>query len=206
MHKEVKRYLFWLSIIVIMTSSTIVAKEVNALMTDYKESIRLLDDYFARKEQRPNIEEEIKIQIEEEIEQKPVWDFSNSESTIISESPKGVIENKIREVFPENSEEMIKLFTCESGLDPKKAGDLSLTFVHSGEVLGSSHGIAQIRTGGNDDGVIWNRAEANGMTVKEFIKKLEDPNYNIEYAKGIFAGRGYYAWYNCALRTGLMKE
>lgn len=118
--------------------------------------------------------------------------------------PTPKVEDLIRKYFPDNSEEMIKLFTCESGLEPDKVGDLALTFEHEGEILGSSHGLAQIRTGGKD-GKVWNRAKANGMTVKEFQNKLHEPEYNLEYAKKIFDSRGYSAWYNCAKRNNLIK-
>jgi len=133
-----------------------------------------------------------------------IYNYENSESRIIKAKPES-IKSKIKEVFGENSEEMTELFTCESQLIPNKAGDLHLTFEHNGEILGSSHGLGQVRTGGNENGVVWNRAKKYGMSAKEFIKALEDPDFNLEISKKIYDSGGYYPWYNCSKKLGLIK-
>lgn len=118
------------------------------------------------------------------------------------------IEAYIYEVFKEDGEDMVKLFTCESGLNPETIGDEHLMGWLDGEYLGDSVGIAQIRTGdaGIYDSKPWNRAKANGMTVIEFRAKLKDPIYNVDYSKTIFDRQGITAWYHCAIKTGLIKE
>jgi hypothetical protein len=151
------------------------------------------------------LEEANTEEIKEVAEKVPAHSDDQPRWKIETVSPSSSVEDLIRKYFPDNADNMIKLFTCESGLEPHKVGDKTLTFKHNGEILGSSHGIAQIRTGGNDNGIIWNRAEANGMTVKEFQNKLHDPEYNLNYAKKIFDSRGYSAWYNCARRNNLIK-
>ena len=139
------------------------------------------------------------------IDDRPsITDRQTESGTRDTERTDESIEEKIRETFPDNANEMTKLFSCESGLIADKAGDLSLTFEHNGEILGSSHGIGQIRTGGNERGVVWNRAEKYGMTADEFIKALEDPDYNLKICKEVYDSAGYNAWYNCSKKIGLI--
>jgi flavodoxin len=152
--------------------------------------------------EQEDIKTEVKKDIAEEVK-------AHSEDVLLEEelvkSALPDIEEKIKQYFPENHKQMTALFKCESGLEANKDGDLSLTFEHNGEVLGSSHGISQIRTGGRDNGVVWNRAKANGMTANEFIENLYDVDYNLKYARDIFNSRGYFAWYNCGVKNGLIK-
>lgn len=103
------------------------------------------------------------------------------------------IEDYIREVFEEDGERAVKIAMCESRFNPETIGDTHIMSYNSGESVGDSIGIFQVRTGGKG----WNRARANGMSVDEFRNKLKDYKYNIDYAKTIFDRRGFSAWWNC---------
>lgn len=83
---------------------------------------------------------------------------------------------------------------------PTKVGDISLRFLGDGiegkEVLGDSHGLFQVRTGGRDEGGEWNRAKANGLTAWQYAEKLKDYRFNIMEAKKVRSG-GWDHWYIC---------
>ena len=196
-----QKYTIYACLIISFATYSFSLKEANQLVIDYQESMSLVSSYMVRKAQAQEPQEAV----DEVLEVKEtIYNYENSESRIIKAKPES-IKSKIKEVFGENSEEMTELFTCESQLIPNKAGDLHLTFEHNGEILGSSHGLGQVRTGGNENGVVWNRAEKYGMSAKEFIKALEDPDFNLEISKKIYDSGGYYPWYNCSKKLGLIK-
>ena len=192
-----QKYTIYACLIISFATYSFSLKEANNLVIDYQESMSLVSSYMVRKAQEPQeaVDEVLKVK---------ETNYENSESRIIKAKPES-IKSKIEEVFPENSKQMTELFTCESQLIPNKAGDLHLTFEHNGEILGSSHGLGQVRTGGNENGVVWNRAKKYGMSAKEFIKALEDPDFNLEISKKIYDSGGYYPWYNCSKKIGLIK-
>ncbi len=117
------------------------------------------------------------------------------------------IDDFIRQTFPENPELAVKMATCESGLVETKVGDGHLAFWHEGELLGRSIGIFQVRTGGSEGGRTWNRAAANGKTVAEFEKWMQDAQENVKYARTIYdrSGQSWTPWMNCARKTGAIK-
>ena len=197
MQKQIKKYTIYACLIISFATYSFSLKEANQLVIDYQESMSLVSSYMVRKAQEPQeaVDEVLKVK---------ETNYENSESLVVKAKPES-IEDKIKAVFGENSEEMTELFTCESQLIPNKAGDLHLTFEHNGEILGSSHGLGQVRTGGNENGVVWNRAKKYGMSAKEFIKALEDPDFNLEISKKIYDSGGYYPWYNCSKKIGLIK-
>lgn len=98
--------------------------------------------------------------------------------------------NEVTEVFGDQSKNAIKIIECESMWNTKAVGDKNLMTYHSGELVGDSIGLFQIRTGGRD----FNRAKANGMTADEFRNEMFNPIKNIRYAKTIFNQRGWSAW------------
>lgn len=99
----------------------------------------------------------------------------------------------IAAAFPENQGEMLKIGRCESQLSSDRVGDLGIRFEKDGKLYGSSHGIFQIRAlpGRTDD-------------PDQFAEDMKNPKKNIEAAKRIFDGQGYKAWYNCAVKEGLI--
>lgn len=115
---------------------------------------------------------------------------------------KELIIQKIVEVFGEDAPNAIKIAECESQFNLDTVGDTHIMSYHSGELVGDSIGIFQIRTGGSD----FNRAKANGMTADEFRAEMRDPIKNIKYAKTIYDNRGWYAWYNCMMKMGISNE
>lgn len=122
---------------------------------------------------------------------------AQAEELVVEVKP--TIEEYIKQVYGEQGELMVKVFTCESGLKPDTIGDKHLMGMLDGELIGDSVGIAQIRTGdaGIYDSKPWNRAKANGMSVEEFRTKLQDPYYNIDYSKKVYDSQGLNAWHNC---------
>ena len=98
--------------------------------------------------------------------------------------------NEVNEVFGEHAHNAIKIIECESMWNAQAVGDKNLMTYHSGELVGDSIGLFQIRTGGRD----FNRAKANGMTADEFRNEMFNPIKNIRYAKTIFNQRGWSAW------------
>lgn len=110
----------------------------------------------------------------------------------------------IVEVFGDDSVDAIQIAKCESRFQKELVGDKHLMTVNdeTGEEIGDSIGIFQIRTGDKD----WNRAKANGMSVNEFREKLKDYRYNVEYAKEIFdKNSGWNPWFNCMNKELLNK-
>lgn len=114
-------------------------------------------------------------------------------------SGEGKIEELITKHFGEHAEDAKKIMYCESRGNPKTVGDTHIMTYHSGELVGDSIGLFQIRTGGSD----FNRAKANGMTAEEFRQEMFDPEKNIQYAKTIYDQRGWSAWFNCMRKTGV---
>jgi len=102
------------------------------------------------------------------------------------------IEGYILEVFGEDGEMAVRIATCESKLRPEVIGDKDLMSINTetGELVGDSIGIFQIRTGSTN----WNRAARNDMTADEFRTFLKDPINNINYAKTIFDRQGFMPW------------
>ena len=102
------------------------------------------------------------------------------------------IEGYILKVFGEDGETALKIATCESKLNPEVIGDTGLMSINTetGEYIGDSIGLFQIRTGSTN----WNRAARNGMTADEFRTYLKDPVNNINYAKTIFDRQGFSPW------------
>lgn len=106
------------------------------------------------------------------------------------------IQMYIIEVFGDKSMEALKIAECESRFNPETIGDEHLMSINNqtGEYIGDSIGIFQVRTGDTD----WNRAKANGLTADEFRAKLKDYRYNIDYAKTIYDKAGSWKpWFNC---------
>lgn len=103
---------------------------------------------------------------------------------------KEVIVSEIERVFGDDAPMAKKIVECESMWNPSAVGDKNLLAYHSGEVVGDSIGLFQIRTGGWD----FNRAKANGMTADEFRQEMFDPIKNIRYAKTIFDRSGWRPW------------
>lgn len=101
----------------------------------------------------------------------------------------------VKEVFGDDSEDALKIMQCESRGNPETIGDKHLMSINqqTGELVGDSIGLFQIRTGSTG----WNRAKANGMTADEFRTYLKNPENNIRYAKTIFDQKGWSAWFNC---------
>lgn len=97
----------------------------------------------------------------------------------------GEIERKIRSVFGEHADRMIKIAKCESQLQSHRIGDTDLTFTKNGKEYGKSYGIFQVRH-------LEGRPEPS---------QLLDPMFNIEYAKKIFDSQGLNAWYYCSKRV-----
>lgn len=129
---------------------------------------------------------------------------AQAEEMVVEVKP--TIEEYIKQVYGDQGETMVKVFTCESGLKPDTIGDKHIMGILDGEMIGDSVGIAQIRTGdaGIYDSKPWNRAKANGMTVEEFRTKLQDPYYNIDYSKQVYERQGFVAWYNCSKKVGAL--
>ena len=81
------------------------------------------------------------------------------------------IEQKITRIFGADSERAIKIFTCESNLDPNVIGDLNTKY--------PSVGVAQIRM-----------LPERNLQVKDML----DPDKNLEYAKLLFNKSGWEPW------------
>ncbi len=107
------------------------------------------------------------------------------------------INSEVRRVFGKDAEKAIKIMYCESGGNPNSRGDTNIMSVQSGELVGDSIGLFQVRTGGRG----FNRAKSNGMTADEFRTFLRKPTNNIEYAKKVYDSQGWNAWYTCNIKT-----
>lgn len=111
------------------------------------------------------------------------------------------IEDIVRRVFGKNASAALAVMRCESSGVPTKVGDKGLMSINqqTGERIGDSIGLFQIRTGSHN----WNRALENGMTAYEFRTALMDPEYNIKYAKRMYDAQGWTPWANCKRKLGL---
>ena len=113
-----------------------------------------------------------------------------------SPTPSPVFESEVEayiyEVFGEDYEDARTVAHCESKLRPNVVGDTALMSINTetGELVGDSIGVFQIRTGSTN----WNRAARNGLTAEEFRTKLKGYKYNINYAKTIFDRQGFEPW------------
>lgn len=111
-------------------------------------------------------------------------------------TPKQLIMMDIVDVFGDKADEAIMIAQCESRFNPNVIGDTHLMSTNNktGELIGDSIGLFQVRTGDTN----WNRANANGMTVDEFRDWMRNPRENIEYAKEIYDRAGSWnPWFNC---------
>lgn len=104
--------------------------------------------------------------------------------------------DKIHAVFGTQGSNAVQVATCESGLQSTIIGDQSLMFTDpaTGEQIGDSVGIFQIRTGGQSKNGIWNRARQYGMTVEQFRTYLKNPHNNIAFAKMMYDQQGWGPW------------
>jgi hypothetical protein len=138
----------------------------------------------------------VKIQIADASEVSVVADVVKTVSVAspVSDTRPQAIEELVTRYFGSESKTAIAIMMCESSGDSQRIGDTHISFWNNGELLGRSIGLFQIRTGGNEHGVIWNRAKANGMTVTEFEAKMKNPEENIKYAKKIYDKSGWQRW------------
>lgn len=104
-------------------------------------------------------------------------------------------------IFGDKADEAIQIMKCESGYRPENHGDKHLMSINeqTGEHIGDSIGLFQIRTGSHN----WNRAKANGMTADEFRTAMKDPEQNMKYAKQLYDAQGWTPWLNCKNKLGL---
>jgi hypothetical protein len=100
------------------------------------------------------------------------------------------LERKILDAFPEDGMNALRVADCESEFDPTRIGDTHLGFFHEGETLGYSYGVFQIRSGGNENGVVWSRPEKAGISVDEWEEKMLDEDENIAEARRIYDESG----------------
>ena len=102
------------------------------------------------------------------------------------------IEKMIMAEFPDCPETAVKIARCESSLDYTREGDKHLTFQYKGQRYGSSFGLFQIRSGGNDRGGIWVRSD----NVEEFETDMLDVKKNIKMARKIYeeSGNNFGKW------------
>lgn len=105
------------------------------------------------------------------------------------------------EVFGDKADEAIQIIKCESGYNPENHGDKHLMSINNqtGELIGDSIGLFQIRTGDTS----WNRARKEGMSVEEFRSEMRKPLENIKYAKKLYDAQGWTPWFNCMNKTGV---
>ena len=116
-----------------------------------------------------------------------VYDFSNSESVIISESTEGKIKRKIEAVFGDKAEEAKLICGCESRYNPTTWGDTTTEF--------KSVGLFQIRE-------LPERMKDYNLTTED----LENIDRNIEMGKIIYDEAGSWVpWYNCGIKEGLIN-
>ena len=80
---------------------------------------------------------------------------------------------------------MTKIFTCESGLDSKAVGDVTLTYKAGETVYGASYGLAQIRS-------------LPGRPTPSWLLNLDN---NLSYAKQLYDAHGVQPW-TCAKIIG----
>jgi len=119
----------------------------------------------------------------------------DAKEEIVSEAPK-TLEQKIAAAWPDDTARALKVAQCESQMNTQRLGDLHLVFEKDGEIVGDSVGLFQIRTGGNDSGGYWNRANKEGLTTVEYREKLKNEDYNIAQARKIYdqSGKTWGQW------------
>lgn len=112
----------------------------------------------------------------------------------VAEQHIDTIEDIIRQHFGDKADEAIKVFTCESHLNPETIGDKNLAYLYDGKIYGRSIGLAQVR-------VLQGRTD----NPAEYEEKLKDPRENMREAKKIYDSAGWNAWRNCSKQVGLIK-
>ncbi len=139
-------------------------------------------------------------------EEKEYIDICHLDEVICPDEQKELSEDEIiqfiQDTFPEDLETAVNIARCESGLNPQRIGDTTImtTNEETGEIVGDSIGLFQVRTGGQK----WNRAARNGMSADAFRQKMKNPQDNIHYARDIYERRGWSAWYSCAVQLGVL--
>lgn len=116
---------------------------------------------------------------------------------VAGEEPKGIsLERKILDAFPEDGMNALLVAKCESQLSTDRIGDTNRVFASDGELIGDSVGLFQIRTGGKENGKVWNRAKSLGMSSAEYREKLKVVDYNISEARKIYdqSGKNWSRW------------
>lgn len=105
------------------------------------------------------------------------------------------------QVFGDKADEAIQIMKCESGYNPMTEGDKTLMSINNqtGELIGDSIGLFQIRTGDTS----WNRARKEGMSVEAFREEMRNPEKNIDFAKKLYDAQGWTPWFNCMNKTGV---
>ena len=98
---------------------------------------------------------------------------------------KAYVKQQIKRTFPQNYEQMTKIFSCESGLDSRAVGDLTLTYKDGLTTYGASYGLAQIRS----------------LPGRPTPSWLMDVNNNLSYAKVLYDAHGVQPW-TCAKIVG----
>lgn len=96
------------------------------------------------------------------------------------------VKKQIQKTFPDNFEQMIKIFQCESGLDSKAVGDRTLTYKDGLTTYGASYGVAQIRSLPGRPEPLW----------------LMDVHNNLSYARQLYDAHGVQPW-TCAKIVGV---
>lgn len=107
------------------------------------------------------------------------------------------INAKLIEVFgPGGFDTATYIIGRESSWKHYVIGDdtLLLTDPKTGQRMGWSVGLMQIRTGGQSTYGIWNRAEKMRMSVVLFTLWLQNPMNNIEYARTLYDAAGWSPW------------
>lgn len=99
-----------------------------------------------------------------------------------------MIKRAITDYFGVQSQNAIRIATCESGLNPATVGDTNLEFTENGQVFGYSSGIFQIRHLEGRPDPSW----------------LLNPINNIEYAHQLYEKEGWVPW-TCARLLGITK-
>lgn len=105
------------------------------------------------------------------------------------------------QVFGDEADEAIQIMKCESGYNPMTEGDKTLMSINNqtGELIGDSIGLFQIRTGDTS----WNRARKEGLSVEAFREEMRNPEKNIDFAKKLYDAQGWTPWFNCMNKTGV---
>ena len=132
-----------------------------------------------------------------EVQAKEIEPIIEVVEVVEPKTDKEKVKAYILEVFGEDGEDALTVSHCESKYVASVQGDTNIMVLDPkyNEMVGDSIGVFQIRTGGQErNGIIWNRARANGLTADQFRAKLRDYRYNIDYAKSIFDRQGWSPW------------